>query len=431
MINNSPSITLLEIIGILCLIFFWIDVYVIAGFWKKRAMLVNVIIAFITGSYEYYMVQNVCYFIRYLLYEGFNINGRRNYIKPASFYIISLAIVAIINIYLISVVLISRKKSVALFSIKEAIDNLPAAICFYDSEGRVFLKNRIMDEMSVMLTGEVLLNGKSFERMLDDKQHHVSNKIMYIGDSTIIRYHSKYYIIEKRNFDYTSGVVTELKAIDITEEYKESRILEEKQSEARELSLKVRKYRDNIRDMTIAEETLRAKIRIHDELGEELLSLKKYLILGGNDEELIRLYRLLRCNVGILNDERDLEVKNPYDKVLNTASNVGVGIEISGELPKEKPLVEIVAKALHESVTNTLRHAKGDRVFIDVVSEEDKYIITIKNNGIQPNREIEETGGLLQLRKSVESIKGRMQVSSIPEMKIMIEIGKENARYGI
>ena len=101
-------------------------------------------------------------------------------------------------------------------------------------------------------------------------------------------------------------------------------------------------------------------------------------------------------------------------KVFTVAGYVGLDIEVKGELPKEKERAEIIVTALIECLTNTFRHAHGDRILLECINsaKTDTYILT--NNGEAPKTEINETGGLKNLRQAAENLGWKMEIQSIP-----------------
>ena len=102
-----------------------------------------------------------------------------------------------------------------------------------------------------------------------------------------------------------------------------------------------------------------------------------------------------------------------YEKLFTAASDVGVDIITNGTLPEKQPAKQICSMAIHECLTNTIRHAKGDKVFVETYFKEDKkYIIKISNNGYPPLGKISESGGLSNLRSIVEMAGATMDIST-------------------
>ena len=208
--------------------------------------------------------------------------------------------------------------------------------------------------------------------------------------------------------------------------------------------------------MTIAaKEKLNAKIKIHDELGAGLLSIKRYLTNGASGEERYMILDRISGNIDYLKRESENESGDEYGLMLSTARELGVDVKIQGELPPDNPEKHIIATAIHECFTNTLRHADGDTLYVEIkdinnndiqynIEESTEHNIidgsydkkegiyaVFTNNGIQPKKEIVEKGGLLSLRKLVEEAGGTEVISINPVFSLKIFIPKEKDEHGL
>ena len=125
-----------------------------------------------------------------------------------------------------------------------------------------------------------------------------------------------------------------------------------------------------------------------------------------------------------LKSEPERRAQDEYELIIKTAAELGVKIFISGELPQSEPAKHIIAVAMHECFTNTLRHANGDTLFIELFEDKNSVNAVFTNNGEQPKDEIQEKGGLLLLREMTESAAGSMRVSSMPEFSVSIKLTK-------
>ena len=76
-------------------------------------------------------------------------------------------------------------------------------------------------------------------------------------------------------------------------------------------------------------------------------------------------------------------------------------------------------------MTNTLRHAHGDRLRLSVTDTGSCLLAEFTNNGEQPKAPIRETGGLATLRKIAEQAGIRMDLSSDPAFSLILTIPKE------
>ena len=93
-----------------------------------------------------------------------------------------------------------------------------------------------------------------------------------------------------------------------------------------------------------------------------------------------------------------------------------------GELPQSGNLAYLLTVAIRECATNTVRHAEGSEMTVDI-SDADGYVCaSITNNGKQPEQEVTEGGGLGALRRRIESAGGTMAVESAPVFRLNITL---------
>ncbi|MBR6983334.1 MAG: hypothetical protein IKH75_07370 [Ruminococcus sp.] len=114
------------------------------------------------------------------------------------------------------------------------------------------------------------------------------------------------------------------------------------------------------------------------------------------------------------------EQKDIYGKVFTVAGYVGVDIDVKGELPAERESGEIIVTALIECLTNTFRHAHGDRILLECTKNEGRNTYMITNNGVAPKTEIQESGGLRNLRQAAESLGWTMEIQSRPAFRLTL-----------
>ncbi len=214
-------------------------------------------------------------------------------------------------------------------------------------------------------------------------------------------------------------------AADVSELYAKTRELEQMQKHVKALSEKLAKVNQEIVATTAEREILDARVKIHDTFGNNLLAITRYLTCGGTEAQKAELMASLRTDISFLKNDREMKPQDEYTLLFDTARRLGLTIHIRGTLPGEDPQKHIVATAMHESMTNTLRHAHGDTLTVDVTENDDVYQITITNNGEQPTAEITEKGGLVSLRELCERAGGRMTIRSVPELVLQLTLKKE------
>ena len=157
------------------------------------------------------------------------------------------------------------------------------------------------------------------------------------------------------------------------------------------------------------EEILAAKIRIHDEVGRSLLAFRAYLSGHGSREALTQMWR--RTTALLKREAESGDEGNPFTALTEAAESVGVRLDIIGRMPEDKTAESIIATAVHECLTNTVRHGGGDTLTVRMTSDGDIITVELANNGRLPEKPIAETGGLKALRDTVEMHGGTMAVS--------------------
>ena len=168
------------------------------------------------------------------------------------------------------------------------------------------------------------------------------------------------------------------------------------------------------------------KMLIHNDMGRNILSLQRYYANGCNPSEKEDIISQINKTISVLNWENDEEDEvDDIKELTEIADSIGVKLEITGKMPKNKDSIMLVADSLRECITNVVKHAGGDRLFVNITDTDTEHILEITNNGNKPKCEIVEGGGLKSLRKKIINENGKMEVISRPEYKLIITIPKK------
>ena len=322
-------------------------------------------------------------------------------------------------------------------SIKEAADSLRAGLCIFLPNGKILMANRTMEELCRAMTGEELISGTGFERHLYEGTQSPGCCRERVGDTLLLHLSDgRTWSVERHEEPYERTRAIRIIAADVTEAYQKTRELQHMQLQVTALNEHLSVYNRAIVDMTTQQEILNAKVKIHEELGSVLLSLKRAILYGAAPDELELLRQRLRQNIGFLRTAQTMApARDEYELLLQTAAALGVSVRTTGTLPKDGGLRHIIVTAVHECITNTLRHAHGNelRVCCDEIARPDGPLLrtVLRNNGRQPEGEIRETGGLKSLRYMVETAGGTMTVRSVPDFSITVELPKEEKTYAL
>ncbi|WP_024855996.1 sensor histidine kinase [Ruminococcus albus] len=308
-------------------------------------------------------------------------------------------------------------------SLEDGLNSMPDGVAFVSSKGVPLLVNSTMQRLFRESMGSPYFDIRDFE-------YSMQNQTLIVGCSADI--HGKgYYLhlsdgsvwdIQKSLMMIDGRKVWELLAYDVTERYRKSLELEERNVHLEEVNRSIRNYTREMNAIIREEEVLAAKIRIHDDVGRALLALKSYLIRGGDREDLIEMWQF---TAGLLSGENTPDDSaDPIGALKEAADAVGVKLILNGDIPRK--LRKLIAIAIHECLTNTVKHADGSELTVDITDEDGIVTVVFTNDGKPPESEISESGGLKSLRSTVEQFRGEMEIASEPRFMLTIRVsGKE------
>ena len=313
-----------------------------------------------------------------------------------------------------------RKNHLDAGCIKETMDLLPVGVAFGSADGTVIFRNLMMEDLSFILTGRMMTNLLEFQKnMFDEKGYPV----------TTIRKGDHVWQISSEKLQTDNGPVIQLTASDITKQDSITRELEEKNRKLRDIQMRLDIYNKQAERIIIAQELLTARMAVHSEVGNILLESRHYLKNTSSVDEELLLQALKNTNTYLLREyEDDDTARDPLTDALEMADSIGVEVMITGMIPAEDPFRSLLAAAISECATNTVKHAGGDRLEVDFRSHGPESVCILKNNGTQPAGKIWESGGLLTLRSLVEKEGGIMQIESEPCFLLTITLKNESGQ---
>ena len=315
-----------------------------------------------------------------------------------------------------------RKRELTAQSLCEGLDQLPDGISYSLPDGFPKMVNSRMQAISNTAFGK----GVSDTRRLDArlKAHDVlpgcmvdeeaNNTFLRLPDGTV--WHMKQQQVE------TNGQpMAEMLAYDVTERYNDLVELRQRNETLENVNRELRGYLDNMNRIVREREVLAAKTRLHNELGQSLLAIEAYLKEPEGDRAAL-MQRLTQTVLLLQNDVPD-EQQDRMADLYRAAKALNLEIQIDGEIPQNwKPLIEV---AIHECLTNTVKHAGGRLVQVTIAQDAENDIVTLTNDGEPPAGPVRETGGLANLRALIERQGGRMEIESAPVFRLVLRLKKE------
>ena len=287
-------------------------------------------------------------------------------------------------------------------------------ICFADPNGRIILCNNRMRRLSFALCGHELQIKSDMENALSvpDRSVTVKDDCYILPDKTVWQFRTQNITVD------SDDRWQQITAHNVTELYNGYQKQEEINKELAEVNRKLRKMYARMEDDVKEKESLDLKVYIHDTIGRSLLTIRDIIDSGENTE---RKLEALQNAIGMLASNRVTSVST-MDEVKRTARQLGVAVKIDGYLPRDTAAEELTVAAAKECVTNCIKHADGNEVYIRIAQRGERYDVTITNNGKIPTEPIKEGSGLSTLRRSIESSDGEMHISHNPRFALLITI---------
>lgn len=314
-----------------------------------------------------------------------------------------------------------EKNSISRSSVKESLDNLNTGLCFANKIGMVMLINYRMNHLSHTIFGRDLQNANAFWENLCEGEIQSGVTRLSMGANPSFR------LPDQTVWTFAREVIdgmTQLTAAQTTQLNKLTEELKEKNAELSVMNHRLRKYGENVDELTREKERLETKARIHRDLGQALLLTRCYLQgESDNSEELIKI---LKRNIAMLRMESEIPKNDkPLDILMKAARSAGIEVDISGQMPELEDVNRLFFEAATEALTNAVRHADAKMLCIQLSEDDKTYSVCFTNDGNQPQKQIVEGGGLGTLRQKTERIGGTMELLYQPGFVLKLTVLKK------
>ena len=325
----------------------------------------------------------------------------------------------VVSVYSIVFQLLEYKKNVNRLSptsVKEAFDDLEAGICFSNDYGRIILINSSMNDLSYKLLGRYPQMISELQKALETVPaksgvEKPDDALYKFDDGKVWRFCSYGLTGELSGF-------TQITAQDVTEVFNANAQLRESNAQLHQTISEILKQYDRLSDRVREQETLAIKIKVHNEIGQSLLAIAQ-MIQTGDVSDVDEKIKDLQYAVWHLTPLSDC-VSDSLEAVRKQALSMGITLVTEGTLPNDEQNRSIALLAITNCVTNCYKHANGKTVFVNVQNIEEKFIITVTNDGIAPDKPIKEGGGLSSLRRTVENVGGSMKIDFAPRFVLTV-----------
>lgn len=297
------------------------------------------------------------------------------------YYFISALILIIIILGLFIYDIGINKDKITIFSVKNAIDLSTDGIMFIHKD-KIVLSNIVMDDILKRLK----INNNFIEEIK-------KKSIKSINNLYIIKIDNKIWGISINE--------NEIKASDITKEYKLQEELSERNREIEKNNKIILKTIKKVDEIEKEKNILKIKNNFHDILGHRLSLLKQYLNMDKvNNKDIKFLIDSLFEDTTSNNYEKNLTELVDMYKLL------GINIIVTGSLNFDIKIARVFFEIIREGITNAIIHANSKNIKIIINDSKNKKELIITNDGKRTNKIIHENEGIKGMRRKLKEING-------------------------
>lgn len=315
-------------------------------------------------------------------------------------------------------------------SIKDAMDTLPSAICYFTPSGAVKLCNLQMHRLFRSMTQSDLQTLDELRQALAECDG--NSGVIKLSDErqTYLFPDGKVWRYKQTEVTAKTGITyTETMFSDVTELYEKHRELERRNAELKEMYRDIKRLSDNVLEMTREDEILTAKTNLHDQMGAGVVAIRQILQQHHTSEKNAAAVELLYRAVKVIKNDNESPVgRGDVEEIIHDASVVGIRVKMTGSLPEEENVRRLLLLAMKESLTNAVRHADATVLWITVEESNGTVSIRIENDGKPPKCEVTPRGGLLNLSRHLEECGGRMEIQSNPRFTLTVTVPSMGAK---
>ena len=309
--------------------------------------------------------------------------------------------------------------------IKESFDNLPIAVCFFDTNGVVRLVNHRMLTIAGLLQKNGVQTLAEMESVLKSPPAGISCinpqlQIYRFPDGKALRF-AQEQIITKAGLRYT-----QVTAADVTDLMRRQAELSKENAKLAEANDRLRRLFEQMPEIIREEETLQMKLRVHDDIGHSILVSRRVLLRQAGLEEIQASAAQWEQSIAVLYRSNQMRAESDlWGTTIGKVSEMGVRVLTEGKVPDAPGIRSLAILAITECAANCVRHADGTELYVRFGQSSGCTELALTNNGTPPQEKICEGGGLSMLRHRIEEAGGHMEIQSFPCFKLMINLPQE------
>ncbi len=317
-----------------------------------------------------------------------------------------------------------KKKHALRWAVKEALDTLPSAVCYFTAAGNVKLCNTAMCDLIRKITQNDLQTLDELNEALDSCNQNTG----VIREGNLFLFpdgHAWQYSVDKVTAA-DGRIYTEAVLSDVTELYEKRQKLQRQSRELKKMYRELKILSANVLEMTREEEILNLKSRLHDQMNMGVAAIRQILRQNTTSEENAAAIAQFRRAIQVLQEENAYP-QGDIAEFIRDAEVSGIRVEITGDFPEEKEVLHLLLPVLREACVNAARHADASVLYITAERKSNAMRLLLTNDGRQPQQEVIPRGGLVDLGRMLAEAGGKIEIQSQPQflLTVTLPIGTE------
>lgn len=321
-----------------------------------------------------------------------------------------------------------KKKHALRWAVKEALDTLPSAVCYFTAAGNVKLCNTAMCDLIRKITQNDLQTLDELNEALDSCNQNTG----VIREGNLFLFpdgHAWQYSVDKVTAA-DGRIYTEAVLSDVTELYEKRQKLQRQSRELKKMYRELKILSANVLEMTREEEILNLKSRLHDQMNMGVAAIRQILRQNTTSEENAAAIAQFRRAIQVLQEENAY----PQDDIaefIRDAEVSGIRVEITGDFPEEKEVLHLLLPVLREACVNAARHADASVLYITAERKSNAVRLLLTNDGRQPQQEVIPRGGLVDLGRMLAEAGGKIEIQSQPQFLLTVTLPIGTKKEGV
>lgn len=320
--------------------------------------------------------------------------------------------------------------------IRLAVDSCPDGICIAATDGRPILVNPAFNDACFRLLGSTVTDAASMWEALRRRaipEPEASSLEAPAREDRILQRleDGSVWQLRRSPLSIHGTEVFQYEAAEVTELYELRERLRERNRRAEGLHTRQRELIRSIVQNNLDEETLHAKMQIHDLLGQALLMTRNALESG--TPETREIFTVWENTVTDMENAALPQERSPMteQELIRVAGMIGCRVRFSGRQPADRRTTLLLCAAIREALTNAVRHAGADELLVDLEDRDGLCHAEISDNGTLPVRSpLREGVGLSTLRRRLESAGASLELRTDGGgVRLILDIPKEGTTW--